>query len=92
MLGEGSAALERYRDERAKIVKMERLAKEGNLIPLAEVQETLSRMAGLLRCAGEKLQTQFGKEAAEIHDDAIYTLGVELGIDTETLDNAKPNR
>ncbi len=69
--GSGSPALERYREERALIAKLDRLEREGNLIPRDQVRQTLGRIASILRAAGDTLQRQFGEPAIEILYEAL---------------------
>ncbi len=59
MQGAGSPALERYREKRAAIAKLDRLEWEGKLLPRDEVRESMGRIAALRRGAGESLQRQF---------------------------------
>jgi len=65
MQGTGSPALERYREERAAIARLDRLEREGNLIPRDQVRESLGRIAMILRGAGDAIQRQFGPAAVE---------------------------
>lgn len=73
--GSGSAtkspALERYREERAKLVRLDRLEREAELLPRAYVQEGLARVAGLLRGMGEALQRAFGPDALRLLDETL---------------------
>ena len=69
--GENSPALERYRDERAKLARLERLEREGKLLPRDRVHEGLSRLAVVLRQAGDVLQRQFGTEPAAVLEEAL---------------------
>jgi hypothetical protein len=78
MQGSGSPALERYREERAALARLDRLAREGNLIPRSETRETLGRIAAILRSAGDSLQRQFGPEAAEVLYEALDDCGREV--------------
>lgn len=66
-----SPALERYRDERAKLAKLERLQREGSLMDREQVHEALGRIASIIRAAGEKLNRTFGREAHSLLDEAI---------------------
>ena len=66
MQGNGSPALERYREERAAIARLDRLEREGQLLPRDEVREALGRIAAILRGAGDTLQRQYGQAAADI--------------------------
>jgi hypothetical protein len=66
MQGSGSPALERYREERAAMAKLDRLEREGSLLPRDEVREALGRVANILRGAGDTLQRQHGQAAVDI--------------------------
>lgn len=71
MQGTGSPALERYREERRALARLDRLEREGQLLPRDETREVLGRIAGILRGAGDTLQRQFGAAAAEILHEAL---------------------
>lgn len=71
MQGSGSPALERYREERAAMARLDRLEREGSLLPRNEVRESLARIASILRSAGETLQRQYGNAAVEILHEAL---------------------
>lgn len=71
MQGSGSPALERYREERAAIARLDRLEREGRLVPRDEVREALGRIAAILRGAGDTLQRQHGSGAADILNEAL---------------------
>jgi len=69
--GTNSAALERYRDERAKLARLERLQKEGELLPREDVHQVLGQIATVLRSAGEILGRQFGADAQDVLNEAL---------------------
>ena len=71
MQGSGSPALERYREERALIARLERLERETKLLPRDDVRDALQRIASILRGAGDTLERQFGHAAAEILHEAL---------------------
>src|SRR4029078_913192 len=71
MQGNGSAALDRYREERAAIAKLDRLEREVRLIPRDQARDSLGRVAVILRGAGDALQRQFGPGAVEILYEAL---------------------
>ncbi len=72
MMGGGnSPALEEYRRERTKLVRLERLEREGVLVHLANIHEEIIASAGIIRSAGEQLERKFGPEAKFILDQAI---------------------
>ncbi|MCA9016785.1 MAG: hypothetical protein KDA77_15740 [Planctomycetaceae bacterium] len=67
----GSPALERYREERAKLAKLDRLERESTLVPRDEIRTGLVQIAGILRTAGEALQQNYGNGASEILNEAL---------------------
>jgi hypothetical protein len=71
MQGSGSPALERYREERAAMARLDRLEREGELLPRDEVREALARVASILRSAGDTLQRQFGQGGLDILCEAL---------------------
>ena len=71
MQGTGSPALERYREERAAMARLDRLEREQKLIPRDAARESLGRIAAILRGAGESLQREFGAAAVEILYEAL---------------------
>jgi len=76
--GGNSPALERYREERAAMARLDRLKRERQLLPRNEVKEALGRIAAVLRSAGDAQQRQFGAAAAEILYDALDDAQREL--------------
>jgi hypothetical protein len=71
MVGGSSPALERYREERAALARLDRLERENVLLPRDQVREALGRIAAVLRAAGESLQRQYGGGAVELLHEAI---------------------
>jgi len=71
LAGPASAALERYREERAVLAKLDRLERERSLLPRDQVREFLGRLAAILRGAGDTLQRQFGPEAVRILHECL---------------------
>lgn len=69
--GGSSPALERYREERAEIARLDRMERQRALLPRDEVKQALGRVAMILRGAGETLQRQFGVEAGEVLFEAL---------------------
>jgi hypothetical protein len=92
MQGGGSPALERYREERAAIARLDRLERESKLLPRQDVREAMGRVASVLRGAGDALQRQFGLAALEILYEALDDASRELdrSFGTEN-DGAIPN-
>jgi hypothetical protein len=76
--GGNSPALERYREERAAMARLDRLKRERELLPRNEVKEALGRIAAVLRSAGDAQQRQFGAAAAEVLYDALDDAQREL--------------
>ena len=90
MQGAGnSPALERYREERAALARLDRLERQMQLLPRDQVRQALGRIAAILRSAGDALQQQFGPAAMEIlHealDDAQQEMDHSLGGSDATL-------
>ena len=56
-----SPALERYREERAALARLDRLEREGALMPKDDVREGLGRIATTIRAAGDILQRQMAQ-------------------------------
>lgn len=71
LVGVQSPALERYREERAKTARLDRLEREGALIGVDKVQEGLDVLAGLLRNLGDSLQREHGLEAHRLYEEAM---------------------
>ncbi len=69
--GESSPALERYREERFLLARLERKERQQKLLPRHEVHELLARIAGIVRGAGDALQRQFGNEAVVLLIEAL---------------------
>lgn len=67
----GSPALERYREERAKLARLDRLERESTLVSRDEIRTGLAQIAGILRTAGEALQQNYGNGASEILNEAL---------------------
>lgn len=78
MQGSGSPALERYREERAALARLDRLEREQQLVPRDQVREALGRVAAILRGAGDSLQRQFGVAAVEVLYEALDDAQREL--------------
>lgn len=69
--GTSSPALERYREERAALAKLDRLERERSLIPRDQCREALGRIATILRGAGDALGRQFGSGATDMLYEAL---------------------
>lgn len=66
-----SPALERYREERALLARLDRREREGTLVPRHQVRDGLERIAAILRAAGDQLQREYGAGALELLSDAL---------------------
>ena len=94
MQGASSPALERYREERAALARLDRLEREDHLVPRDQVREALGRIAAIVRSAGDTLQRQFGLPALEILlealDDAERELTRSFGVERDDGDRHEP--
>jgi hypothetical protein len=92
MAGSGSPALEEYRRERAVLARLDRLEREGQLLPRDEVRDALVRMAALLRAAGDLLGRQFGSEAQDVLNEALDDVQAEISrsLADRSMDGALP--
>lgn len=92
--GVPSPALERYREERAALAKLDRQEREGTLLPREGVRSGMARIAARLRGAGEALERQFGASAREILDealdDAVMDVTTIVGGEASVCDDASP--
>ena len=95
MQGTGSPALERYREERALMARLDRLEREGELLPRDEVREALGRVSSILRSAGDTLQRLYGMGALEVLcealDDAEREVDRCFGEEATRVDSAVPD-
>ena len=57
--------------ERVKLLRIERLEREGASLSRDVVHEALGKIAGIIRSAGEQLQREYGDDARQILDEAI---------------------
>jgi Fe-S cluster biosynthesis and repair protein YggX len=71
MNGAATPALERYREERAAMARLDRLEREGKLVSRDTIRQSLAQAAALIRGAGESLQRQFGEGAADVLNEAL---------------------
>lgn len=69
--GGDSPALERYRDEKAKLARLDRLEREGVLVRADSIHDHLMSIAALIRSAGEQLRRQFGNDALAILSESL---------------------
>ncbi len=71
LAGVDSPALERYRNEKAILAKLERQEKERRLLPRDVIHEALMRTAAILRRTGELLHKNHGAEAGRLLTEAL---------------------
>ena len=71
MAGESSPALERWREEKWKLAKLEREEREGRLLPADHVREMHTQLASILRGVGERLRVAHGNDAVELLDEGL---------------------
>ena len=69
--GADSPWLEKTREERAKLLQMERHDRERRTVDRAALGELLAAAAGRVREAGGALRRRFGNEAAGILEEAL---------------------
>lgn len=91
--GGSSPALERYRQERAELARLDRLERQRRLLPRDEVRQALGRIAAILRGAGDALQRKFGADAVEILYEALDDARreVERSMGEEPADQDAPD-
>ena len=53
------------------LARLDRLERQGRLLPRDEVRKALGRIAAILRDAGDTLLRQFGSSAVEILHEAL---------------------
>jgi hypothetical protein len=73
-----SPALERYREERAAMARLDRLERERQLLPRADVRQGLGRLATMLRGMGDTLQREFGLAARELLEETLDDVQHEI--------------
>ena len=88
--GSASPALERYRDERAKLAKLDRLEREKTLVELAMVYEYMDSITIHLRRVCERLETECGARAREIYEAGLQeaVAAAERGREKRSLTTA----
>ena len=78
LAGAASPALELYRQEKYKLARLDRLMQEGRLLRFDDVRDRLTRVASIIRQAGELLEKQHGKEAHAILETALDDAQLEI--------------
>lgn len=71
MAGPTSPAMERWREEKYRLARIERRQRERTLLPRGDIHSGLARVASVIRRAGDALQRQFGDDAAKILTNAL---------------------
>jgi hypothetical protein len=69
--GQGISALERSRLADAIAKETTNLERQRKLLPRNEIEPALLQLAGILRQAADRLQREYGADAAEIINDAL---------------------
>jgi phage terminase Nu1 subunit (DNA packaging protein) len=80
---------EKYRKERALLLRLERREREGHLVSRDKSDQCWSRVAGVIRRAGETLQRQFGAAALRILNRALVDATRE--VDAVFSDGSQPD-
>lgn len=71
MSGELSPALERWREEKYRLARLDRQERESTYLHVDTVHAGLSLMSGILRKLGESMQRHHGAEAHQLVDEAV---------------------
>jgi len=66
-----SPALERWREEKARLARFDRKEREGDLLSRESVRESLQNMSAILRNLGATIQRHHGAEAHQLIEEAI---------------------
>jgi hypothetical protein len=91
LAGPASPALERYREERAILARLERQQREQTLRPADEVREGLQLVATVIRSAGDALNREFGAGAAQVLHEALDEIEREVERRFGPLPPPEPN-
>lgn len=89
--GENSPALEKWREEKWKLARFDRLERAQILLPRQKVHDALNSMASILRTLGEKLSKRYGDEAHTMLDEALSDFEREIGSIFPSDDSNNPN-
>ena len=81
---------EKYRKERALLLRLARREREGTLVGRDKSRQCWARVSGVIRRAGETLQRQFGSAALRILNRALEDATRE--VDAVFSDGAQPDR
>lgn len=77
--GQRSVVRDQIDEENLKMTRMKRMMLEGSLIPREDMRTLTTRLASLLRGAGERLQKAHGAPARAVLDEALDAYELELG-------------
>lgn len=71
--------MQKQRETKIRLMEIEIQEKENRLVPRHEVRQHLTRIAAILRRAGDRLQRQFGPEAVDVLNEALDDARAEIG-------------
>ena len=71
MTGEASPMLERWREQKYELAKLDVQERKESLLPRAEIHDLNSRIAGIIRAVGDRLQRRCGPDAFEIFSEGL---------------------
>jgi hypothetical protein len=76
LLMEGSSPwLEKYREEKARLARLDRLKREGSLFPREQVLQHLRAITGVLRSTGERMvRAATAADCHELMDDGLVAI------------------
>jgi hypothetical protein len=87
MQGEVTPALEKWREEKWRLARLDRQEREGLLLPRDVVHSYLQKFASQLREQGEFLQREYGPDALEAWNERLDTIERSAA---ELLDGMEP--
>jgi hypothetical protein len=88
--GPNSPNLERLRREKWRLAKLDRLQREGNLLPREDVHELLLAVAEALRSTTDRLQRRYGDDAADVVNEAVARIGEMVEAAMSDATNGRP--
>jgi hypothetical protein len=71
LMGGDSPALERLREEKYQLARLDRLERERQLVRVDDLLQPLMEAAAVVRAAGERIGRDYGPEAQEIVNEAV---------------------
>jgi len=78
MAGESSPMLEKWREEKWKLARLERQEREGSLLPLDQVQDIFMAVGNHWRHALERLCKRYGPEVRPVMEQAMRAARDEI--------------